>query len=220
MRLAPRIIEMALRDVDLSVRVTALSVITKIDKSGILEDTSTEIRSGIAKLVFDQELKVRQAVGSFVKGLWEERTEKLKLDVESLRGKQKKNASGIPEEEMQDRLEWKAFAEVLVETTQSLDEDVGSSSQGNGNSGSVNRASAAVEALFIEVAKLGDWEGLVDYLLLDHSKPEDNLWLLYPEEEDFMLQVLIACIKNEDKVSTRKVFSMVLSEVASGREGN
>jgi hypothetical protein len=60
---------------------------------------------------------------------------------------------------------------------------------------SMGRATAAVEALRSSIEGLADWQELVDYLLLDHSTADSDMWLLAEEEEDFMIQVLIACIK-------------------------
>lgn len=200
---------MALRDVDLPVRVHAINVITAIDQTGILQDEDEEQREKVAKLMFDHEPRIRKAVGGFVHGLWDERKEKLKSDWAGARGQKKKRAGGISEEDMVSRLEWKALANILVETAQSLEAEQSDPSTSRPmiptTSVSMTRASAAVEALYSEVEQLQDWQGLVDYLLLDHSTADEDMWLLADEEEDFMLQVLIACIRREETVSTRVV---------------
>lgn len=201
---------MALRDVDLSVRVNAIHVITEIDKTGILADDDEEQRLKVARLVFDAEPRVRKAVGGFLRGLWEERAEKVKADWEGARGNKKKRGAKIDEETMAGHLEWKALASLLVETSTALDESGEDSAAGPSRPNVLlappgqlitTRASAAVESLVPEIEKIQDWEGLVDYLLLDHSTADQDAWLLEEDEENFMIQLLIACINREDKVS-------------------
>lgn len=208
LRLAPRLIDMALRDVDVNVRVTALHAIALIDKSGILADEGDNEREKVAQLVFDAEPKVRKAVGTFWKGLWEERVESLKSDWAGARGNKKKRAQGITGEAMDQLLEAKALATLLVDVAGGLEksDDVGTSRAGmllgmKKGDGTGGRAVAAVEALYAEFDILQDWERVVDYLLLDHSTCEQDMWLLNEEEEDMLLQIAIACVKTEDKVS-------------------
>jgi len=198
---------MALRDVDLSVRVTALSVIAVIDKTGILQDEDEEPRDKVARLMFDHEPRVRKAVGGFVHGMWEEKATKLKTDWAGARGSKKKRGAGIVEGEMNAMLEWKALATLLVDTANALEgpaAEASTSKQSSlvpASSQSMTRATAAVEAIWERFEALQEWEKLVDYLLLDHSTAEQDMWLLNDDEEDFVIQVLIACIKKEDKVS-------------------
>lgn len=202
---------MALRDVETSVRTYAIAVITSIEQSGILndDDNADEKRIKIARLVYDQEPRIRKAVGGFVRAMREEKVEELGKDVESLKGARKKRADKIAEDEMQSRLKWKALASILVETSHSLDEgeqNAGSSKLPipNGKPGdSLNRAAAALESLRPEIEELQDWEGLVEYLLLDHSDSSEELWLLDDDEETTMLELLTACVKRDSSgVST------------------
>ncbi|WVR08439.1 hypothetical protein IAU60_005494 [Kwoniella sp. DSM 27419] len=205
MRLAPRLVEMALRDIDLSVRVTAINVITSIDKTGILADEDETQREKVARLVFDQEPRIRRAVGGFVVNLWEERKETLQTAWSGARANKKKRAAKISEDDMANNLSWKALASLLLETSQSLDgsSEPGASTQqpliAQNARGGLTRASAAVEAICNEYELWKDWEGLVDYLLLDHSTATDDMWLLGEDEEAFMLEMLVALIAREDK---------------------
>lgn len=197
---------MALRDVDLAVRVAALSVIALIDKTGILQDEDEDLRTKVARLVFDNEPRVRKAVGNFIHGMWDEKLERLKTEWTGARGNKKKRGANITEQEMGDMLEWKALAGLLVDTANSLENATAEASTSKqqslvpASSQSMTRATAAVEALWAEFPMLQDWEKLVDYLLHDHSTAKQDIWLLSEEEEDLMIQVLIACIKKEDKV--------------------
>ena len=198
---------MSLRDVDHTVRITALSVIQMIDKTGILADEHEDQREKVARLIFDHDPRVRKAVGGFVHGLWEEKAETLKTEWEGSVGSKKKHGARVAAEEMRAMFEWKALASLLVDIAQSLDGSTNEASTSKQKSVvstsdlSMTRATAAVEAIWAEFEALQEWEKLVDYLLLDHSTAQRDMWLLSEGEEDFMIQVLIACIKKEDKVS-------------------
>ena len=197
---------MALRDVDLSVRVTALSVIAVIDKTGILQDEHEEQRKKVARLIFDHEPRVRKAVSAFFLGMWEEKTEKLRAQWSS-RGMKKKRGAGISEEEVEAIIGWKSLAGLLVETAKSLETPNNNASTSKqphpllGTGQTATHANAAVEAIWAQFGSLQEWEKLVEYLLLDHSTAAQDMWLLEDEEEDFMIQILIACIKQGHKVS-------------------
>ncbi|ODO10375.1 hypothetical protein I350_00970 [Cryptococcus amylolentus CBS 6273] len=206
MRLAPRIVEMATKDIDLSVRVAAIQIITHIDKTGILEDEDDDLRDQVAKLVFDQEPRIRKAVGGYIVNLWEERKDGMKAVWSGLRANKKKRAGKTTEEEMSTRLEWKSLAALLVYTYKSLDVDAQQQSEvvdkqsallPTPSSPPMTRAIAAVEAISAEQEIWRDWESLADYLLLDHSTSEEDMWLLNEDEETFMLQIFLACIKHE-----------------------
>jgi cohesin complex subunit SA-1/2 len=192
-RNAPRLIEMALRDVDLSVRIACIEVITLISGTGLLDDEGVEYRPKVARLMFDAEIKVRKAVGEFVRSLWEERVKELEANWSGAAVKAKKRAekAGVADQ-MEKMPGWKALGEILCEVSESL--EAGEESKASG------RAEAAVEALWKESGELQKWEDLADYLLLDHSGFETDKWLLAEGEEDFLIQVLIACVKQDERV--------------------
>lgn len=188
---------MTLRDVDTAVRTNAVAVITAIERSGILndDDNADEKRVRVARLIYDTEPRVRKAVGGFVHAMWEEKVEELGRDVEALKGARKKRADKVAEDDMQSRLKWKALASILVETSHSLDEQEQDPStsksqilplEGVGRDSLLTRATAAVESLQPEIDELQDWEALVEYLLLDHSASDEELWLLDDDEESMM----------------------------------
>ena len=195
---------MAVRDADLSVRVHAISLIVQIDHAGLLADDHEDQRSRVAKLVFDNEPRVRKAVGGFVRSLWKERVEQLDSQWGSAKAAKKKRAANMSEEDMNERFRYKALASLLVEISESLDHtpEAGSSRQKAVSTGAQmsTRARAAVESLRAEFEELRDWQGLVEYLLLDHSQAED-MWLMEEEEETLTLRVLAECVKQDDAVS-------------------
>jgi cohesin complex subunit SA-1/2 len=169
--------------------------------------------------VFDQEPRVRRAVGDFVKGLLAEKVEELESTWSAVKGTKKKRGSKITEKDMRTYLGWKALASMLVTTYRDLDSrEAGTSTAPSVPvSVSMGRATAAVEALRGSIEGLSDWHELVDYLLLDHSTGDQDMWLLGDEEEDFMIQVLIACIKADaaedvSPLSSRQVEADVQEE--------
>lgn len=206
LRIAPRLIQMASVDVETSVRSTALQVLFYIDRTGVLEDDAdlAEERNKVARLIFDVEPRIRKAVAPFVRGLWDERAEALSSGFNSRRAGKKQRASKIAKAELQQRFVWKALASLLVTTSQSLDEpdDAPSSSAQpmvitpSTSMDATTRPAAAAEALWQHL-----WESkehLIEYLLLDHSTSDEDPWLLTDEEEDFLLGMLITCIKRDD----------------------
>ncbi|KAG5641552.1 hypothetical protein DXG03_004787 [Asterophora parasitica] len=176
-RFKPRLIEMATSDTEVPVRVAVLQVLGAIEGHSLLED---EDRETLCLLVFDEEAKVRKAVGQFVKGVWEETVE------ERLVGKKK-----LSKEDRQ-RAGLKGFAMLLVkwcqntvgigddEDTQEDNTEVEGAAQANKRRGVAalvameqrGRTAHAVEALWDEVEIVRDWESLLDLLLLDHSAAE------------------------------------------------
>jgi cohesin complex subunit SA-1/2 len=195
MRISSRLIEISLRDVDINVRINALKALALLDKTGVLEDEDDDQRNRVVRVVFDQETRVRRAVGDFVKGLLAEKTEALESTWSATKGSKKKRGAKISERDMREYLSWKALATMLVETCNELDSREAGTSTAPTVSISIERATAAVEALRGSIEGLADWQKLVDYLLLDHSTAEEDMWLLEEGEEDFMIQILIACIK-------------------------
>lgn len=204
LRLAPRLIKMASLDVETPVRVHAIKVITKIDETGALEDEMEEEREKVARLIFDDEPRVRKAAAEFVEHLWTDRAEKLQAEWGTLRAGKKKRAANVKQAELESRLRWKALATLLVQTAHGLEDAAEGPSQSEPDisspprSDAITRSKAAADGLWSQLSDQQD--ELADYLLLDHSTSDQDMWLLTEEEEDFMLGMWIACIKKEDKV--------------------
>ncbi len=214
---------MSLRDIDLSVRIHSLTTLTLIDKTGLLRDENEEERGRIAKLIWDNESRIRRGVGGFVAGLWVEKKESLINEIDGLRGARKKRATAVGEDEMSERIGWRSLVKLLVEIADSLDSDEDDSQRSKGivslDASSVlepsslasltttskgdhelTRALAAVEALWDHVDILHQWESLLNYCLLDHSGHAQDIWLMSDDEEDFMLKMLVVILRREEKV--------------------
>ncbi|KZT04963.1 uncharacterized protein LAESUDRAFT_702953 [Laetiporus sulphureus 93-53] len=215
-RFKPRMVEMAVGDTELSVRVAVVQVLQAIDKHGLLED---EQREKLCLLVFDEEARVRKAVSGFVRGVWEESVE------ERLVGKR-------PGAQDKQRAQIKALGMLLVKWGHALDKtsgDVDSDEEntlGEGTSSQVKtktiasliatgqkgRIALAVEALWDEIEPVREWENLLDILLLDHSAVGeetssqgqesttkdteiDEAWRLEEVEEGVLLEMLVAVLQ-------------------------
>jgi cohesin complex subunit SA-1/2 len=222
-RFKPRLVEMAMNDTELSVRVAVVQVLQAIDEHGLLED---EQREKLCLLVFDEESKIRKAVGGFVKGVWQETVD------ERLVGRK-------PMEKDKKRAGIKAFATLLVQWGRALDKGKGArddedmdpdTDQSEGSSKYARRkeiaslvgpeqkgrTALAVEALWDEVEPVKDWDALLDILLLDHSAGEggrtqsgkgrrgqhtaddsgvDEIWRLEEVDEGVLLDVLVATLR-------------------------
>ena len=236
-RFKPRLVEMAMGDTELSVRVAVVQVLRAIDGHGLLEDDQ---RSKLCLLIFDEDPKMRKAVSGFVKGVWEESLE------ERLVGKK-------PDAKDKKRAGIKVLAMLLVQWGKALDkgkgvqEDDEMDEDGDQSEGSrrgrtkdvvsvigpdqKGRTALAVDALWDEIPQVGDWENLLDLLQLDHSASEgqsqsrtkkkgrqtasesaiDEVWRLEEVEEGVLLEVLSAALRKTKAVAAggKKVRTIV-----------
>lgn len=239
-RFKPRLVEMARRDVELPVRVAVVQVLGAIDGHGLLDD---EQREELCLLVFDGEAKVRRAVSGFVRGVWEDALEERLLGRKA--SDQEKGRAGakvlgtllVKWGKGLDRAH--ADAESGAEDAEGETESQSSLGAGAGAADRVRepallvgveregRIALAVEALWDEIDPIGDWEALLELLLLDHSAAEeapttgrrrkkaqasqdtvvDEAWRLEEVEESVLLQVLVSALRKAkaDATGAKKV---------------
>lgn len=232
-RFKPRLVEMAVGDIELSVRVAVVQVLQTIDGHGLLEDDQ---RQRLCLLVFDEEARVRRAVSGFVKGVWEETVEERLVGRKS--SDTDKHRAGI-----------KALGMLLVSWGRALNKTTGdadadeeeSMDLGEGSSKRVRakevaslvghnpkgRTALIVEALWDEVEPVRDWETLLDVLLLDHSpagegsrptsrskgkqagteESVDEAYRLEEVEEAVLLELFVASLRKAlaDAANAKKV---------------
>lgn len=241
-RFKGRLLEIAFHDTDLNVRTTAIQVLGHIDRAGMLDD---EKRSQIGLLVFEVEPRIRKAVAGFFEGLWnDEIQEALEgLDVGSKRKSKKKDDSD--EEDVADalkkRLGWKSLAALLVRFSTALE---GHAEAGTDDQPELvkaldqavkmkmgappkDRITAAVESLWEKVDGLREWEDLIEFLGMDHSRKEDEgdvmedddaraeqAWKLSSEEEACLAHVLLASLEKakEEADKVRQLFRVASSD--------
>ncbi|KDR77313.1 hypothetical protein GALMADRAFT_267467 [Galerina marginata CBS 339.88] len=240
-RFKTRLLEMATSDVDLSIRVAVIHVLGDIEGHFPLEE---EQKERLCLLLFDEEPKVRKAVSPLVRAVWEEEVE------------EQINRQHKPSDKDKERIGFKYLASLLVKWGKALDtlagdtedSEIGDDTRDGGESitGPSRRANRrrevialvgaeergrvalAVEALWDEVDLVGDWEALLDLLLLDHSASEedsqlisaptararangkkhnddflvDDAWRLEENEESILLEVMVAAITRAKEEST------------------
>lgn len=174
-RFRGRMLEIATKDLEPSVRAAAVELLDVIRDAGLLEPDDTD---AIGKLIFDSEPRVRAAVVNFfvenVNDLYESRIEELG-GAEAL-----EEALGEPSDENFDtpRVAWMKL-KCLVEVLQSYDEsdqDYSSQIKKGTNStyhlvdaGVESRFTSAATAIYDKVVELRQWEVLAGYLLCDLS---------------------------------------------------
>ncbi|TDL19464.1 hypothetical protein BD410DRAFT_773910 [Rickenella mellea] len=220
-RFKPRLIEMATGDTDLGVRVAVIQALSAIDAHGLLEEDQ---REKLCLLVFDEEAKVRKAVSSFVKGVWEETVEQRLVGKKA--GTEEKDRAGV-----------KALALLLVKWTRALDTNADTAVEDGENGESQNDTPSrvnphqkggialAVEALWEDVETVSDWQAMIDLLLLDHSAGGtgngaaavsskrkqkktaddavvDEAWRLEEVEETVLLEVLTVALRKSKTEAT------------------
>ncbi|GAA6029512.1 hypothetical protein JCM8097_003715 [Rhodosporidiobolus ruineniae] len=198
-RFKQTLVDMAVGEHDINVRIQAIHVVRQIDGHGLLTDKQ---RDEVAQLVFEREKRVRTAAAEFWKGLVDEEveTKQGELEAQGTTGKGRKKGGRKDKEQERERdaqIQFKVLADLLTRYGKELDggiggadEDVDEDSQDrrdkavaedlslplpNGDAEDPTaavphgRVALAVEALWDGVDVLRDWQALLSYLLKDHS---------------------------------------------------
>jgi cohesin complex subunit SA-1/2 len=194
LRLAPRIVDLAIHDIDVNVRINALHLVGRLEKVGAF-DEDTEQRAKIATLIYASEPKIRKAASAFFTSLWMARAADLKAEGGKKRHNKKK---AVDDQKLEQRFRYKALAAILLQTAQEVEPHASLD-----QTRIAARASAAVGALWDEVEELQNWEELTEYLLLDHNDGSAD-GLLQEDEEGMLLGVLVAAVKHDERVRQRQ----------------
>ncbi|KAF5025897.1 hypothetical protein F66182_2016 [Fusarium sp. NRRL 66182] len=218
-RFRPRLVEMACKDLDISVRVAAIGVIDVLRDQDLLE---AEEIDAIGKLIFDNELRIRKAVvGFFVactKGAINEKVNE--LGASDIREEIPSANDEPPPPLDEPRFDWvdlKCLAETLAIYDNQI-EDEHQSGQILGLDVAVDllesvvpdtRISLASQVLYDKVDEIKRWTVLAQYLLFDHttsskSKSKGNNTMIAfkkavaptPAEESILLDVLSSAVKS------------------------
>ncbi|XXH00085.1 Importin subunit alpha-1 [Hypoxylon texense] len=175
-RFRPRLVEMATRDSDVSVRVAAIGVVDVLRASGMLEPEEID---SVSKLLFDSEVRVRKAVVGFFSALLQELIED---KVNNIGGSDAlEEVFGEEEEDDYDSLrkDWiniKALAENLDVYDAQLNEEQDEIRHGLDVAADVvnanmpdSRIALATQVLYEKIPEINNWQILAGYLLFDHS---------------------------------------------------
>ncbi|RGP62235.1 cohesin complex subunit sa-1 2 [Fusarium longipes] len=214
-RFRPRLVEMACKDADVSVRVAAIGVIDVLRDQDMLEGEEVD---AIGKLIFDNELRIRKAVvGFFVACTKDAINEKVKTlgdsDIMEEIPSGRKASLDVP------RAEWvdlKCLAETLAIYDSQIEEE--QSNQVLGLDAAVDlleatvpetRISLASQVLYEKVDEIKQWTLLAGYLLFDHTTSSkarskgNNPELAFKKavapssaEEAILLDVLSSAVKS------------------------
>lgn len=219
-RFRPRLVEMATRDAEVSVRVAAIAVIDTLRAAAQLEPNEID---AIGELVFDNEIRIRKAVvGFFVACV----NDVFEGKVGEIGGSDVLDEfDNVDEDDFESpRKEW-ADIKCLAETLAIYDAQIEERQQQGGVSGlevSVDlagtsapdtRISLAAQVLFDKVSVIKHWQVLAGYLLYDHttstnSKSKSRSKTNSPEaafkkavapsssEESILLKVLASAVKS------------------------
>ncbi|KAI1390734.1 STAG-domain-containing protein [Hypoxylon trugodes] len=175
-RFRPRLVEMATKDSDVSVRVAAIGVVDILRASGMLEPEEVD---SVSKLLFDSEIRIRKAVVNFFAALVEELIEN---KVDEIGGTDVLDeVFGDEEEDEYDSLrkDWiniKALAENLAVYDAQLDDEQDEVRHGLDVAADVvnanmpdSRIALATQVLYERIPEINNWQILAGYLLFDHS---------------------------------------------------
>lgn len=176
-RFRPRLVEMAIKDADVGVRVAAIHAIHILKDTGMLEPDEID---SIGRLIFDSELRVRRAVIDFFAGCVDDSIEG---KVEEMGGSDVIDEV-LGEEDDDDysspRRDWisvKCLAELLAAYDAQLEEEA-STAPPRGLDIAVGmvqavapetRISLASQVLYEKIDQVKNWEILSGYLLHDHT---------------------------------------------------
>lgn len=176
-RFRERLVEMATKDVDVGVRVVAISVIETLKSRGMLEPNEID---AIGKLIFDSELRVRKAVVEFFAGCVNDSIESKIEDmggdeaIDEIFGEDQEAEFYVPR---RDWISIKCLAEILAvydsqfedeqptEPPRPLDIAVDLFSA----AAPETRISMATQVLYEKIDHIRNWEVLAGYLLYDHT---------------------------------------------------
>ncbi|KAF9869478.1 STAG domain-containing protein [Colletotrichum karsti] len=176
-RFRPRLIEIATKDAEVSVRVAAISVINVLRDAGMLEPEEMDT---IGKLIYDSDIRVRKAVVSFFVACVEDF---INNKVEELGGQDALDElfGEIEDDDYESPRGTWVNIKCLAETLAAYDEQVegerpDANSQGLAVAADVlqanvpdTRISLAAQVLFEKVPFVKEWEVLSGYLLYDHT---------------------------------------------------
>ncbi|KAI0490915.1 hypothetical protein F4859DRAFT_27597 [Xylaria cf. heliscus] len=222
-RFRPRLVEMATRDAEVSVRVAAIAVVDILRGSGMLDPEEVD---SVSKLVFDSEIRVRKAVVGFFSELVQEFIDN---KIDEIGGNDVLDELfGDQEEDDYDsvRKEWvniKALAENLAVYDSQLDAEQDEIRHGLDVAADVvnasmpeSRISLAAQVLYEKMPEISNWQVIAGYLLFDHttsskarsSKSNSTEVVMkkavapQPQEEAILLEVLATAVKEHLAPST------------------
>ncbi|KAH6630879.1 hypothetical protein B0J18DRAFT_379567 [Chaetomium sp. MPI-SDFR-AT-0129] len=222
-RFRPRLVEMATKDADVSVRIAAVSVIQILKDTGMLEPDEID---AIGRLVFDSELRVRRAVIDFFAGCV---NDSIETKVEEMGGAEAVDEIFGDDEDddySAPRRDWisiKCLAELLAAYDAQLEEE-NQTLPVRGLDIAVEmvqavapetRISLASQVLYEKIDQVKNWELLSGYLLYDHTTSTKSRASGKRSSSETALKNAVSPEGNEESVLLEVLASAVRLSLAS-----
>lgn len=206
-RFRQRIVEIAVQDADVSVRMVAIELLNHLREGGLLEPDDID---AIGRLVFDLDPRIRKTAGQFfvsnVQDAYEASTEEVGEEIAELLADDDEDDYESPKHS------WIKF-KCLTDLFQAYDAQQAEQQSEPMSRGTLlgvapeSRFALATEAVFPHMEELAQWPSLAGYLLYDHSQivenpSEDdtagvvkNMYKMQEGQESILLEVLCAAVK-------------------------
>ena len=203
-RFRPRLVEMAIRDAEPTIRAATVELLGMVRETGLLEPDDID---NIGRLVFDSEPRVRKAVAGFfaenINDLFESVIEDLGGDetVDEALGEEVEDDYESPKKSW---LKFKCLAESLE--GYDAEEDTTPAAQQLTASGEDSRLTLAAQTVYDGIEEVEKWEFLAGYLLYDLSNVDASTTdpeaafkarcQLSEKEDVLLLEILHVAVKS------------------------
>lgn len=207
-RFRQRIVEIAIQDADVNVRLAAIELLNHLREGGLLEPEDID---AIGRLVFDIESKVRRTAGQFfvanVQDAFDSTTEPVADELNDTLADDDDDDFEVPKHS------WIKF-KCLVDIFHAYDLQEGEQPEKASTTRDILSGAPvdshfvlATEAIYPHMEELSQWQSLAGYLLYDHSQISDHpseddtagivrtLYKLAEGQESILLEVLCAAVK-------------------------
>ncbi|KAJ5945562.1 hypothetical protein N7454_002401 [Penicillium verhagenii] len=206
-RFRQRIVEIAVQDAEITVRIAAVELLIHLQVGGLLEPADID---SIGRLIFDVDPRIRKTAGQFFTANVQDTVESMTEEVEDELNEM------FPDDDEDDyespKRSWVKF-KCLADILQAYDaEEIEQSEVPIIPRGVLSGAPAdsrfvlATEAIYPHMEELSQWQSLAGYLLYDHSQITDsseddtagivrNLYKMQEGLESVLLEILCAAVK-------------------------
>ncbi|KAJ5800230.1 uncharacterized protein N7518_002298 [Penicillium psychrosexuale] len=206
-RFRQRIVEMAVQDADVSVRVAAIELLNHLREAGLLEPNDIDT---VGRLVFDLDTRIRKTAGRFfvanVQDAYESITDEVGEEIAELLADDDEDDYESPKHSW---IKFKCLAELFqAYDDQQAEQQPEPLSRDTLLGAAVeSRFALATEAVYPHLEELSQWPSLAGYLLYDHSQITDTpseddtagavkkMYRMEEGQESILLEVLCAAVK-------------------------
>ncbi|KAJ6113582.1 hypothetical protein N7523_006899 [Penicillium sp. IBT 18751x] len=207
-RFRQRIIEIAVQDADVNVRIVAIELLNHLREGGLLKAADIDM---VGRLIFDTDPRVRKVAGQFfaanVQDAFALATEEVEDELNETLADDDDDDYELPK---QSWIKFKCLVDIFYSYDSQESEDTEKAPTTRGVLLGVptdSRFVLATEAIYPHMPELSQWQSLAGYLLYDHSQIADqaseddaqgtvrSLYKLGEGQESILLDVLGAVVK-------------------------